>query len=152
MAKARVETALCGLLLVNPEVRALIATDNTPPRIYWGMAPANVANSADRYVVFRRLTDQPDNTGSGHSGMTIAQYAFACWSKISLDDATNLADAIEEVFDDACASGTFVASGVTIQGLRSDGQTDDLESPWEGGETGLSARVVRCTVAYETAG
>lgn len=150
--KARVENALCGLLLVDPAVRALLADGNDAPRIYWGMAPANVANSATRYVVFRRLADNPDVTGSGHSGMTIASYAFACWSRVSLDDATDVADAIEEVFDDACASGTFVASGVTIQGLRSDGQTDDTEAPWDGGETGLSARVVRCTVAYETAG
>jgi len=152
MAKARVENAICGLLLVDPAVRALLADEGQQPRIYWGYAPASVANEAARYVVFRRIADDPDTTGSGHSGMTTSQYAFACWSKISMEDAAATADALEEVLDDACASGTFVASGVTIQRLASDGQTDDFEAPWDGGETGLSCRVLRATVTYETAG
>lgn len=150
MAKARVETALCGILAAAPAVRALLCEGNDPPFIYWGMIPANVANQQSRFVAFRRLSDSPDNTNSGHSGMTQARFAFRCYSRASMEDAALVADAIEAELDDACASGRFTANNVVIQGLWSDGQIDDPEPPWDGGETGFPCRVVGCTVVYET--
>lgn len=143
-----IEQDIKELILADVTVADLLraGAPDESPRWFWGAVEQDPLSP---YAILGRVSDDSDSTNSGASGLEQSQYTITCWSRVGMEEATRLANAIKARLKELCGEGRITNAGRTIQGIFYGGQVDVLESPNDGGQIGTVGCVVRLSIAYE---